>query len=215
MSQILQLIWGVESQGENISTDICIRLVGGGLAGITAASVTYPLDLVRTRLAAQVNIIIQSLIIFSPELFGIFLWLKSQWIWFILFTLNMLTEASQWGMGCKWEVPGSRPPTYTKKKKTKTHWICLILLQTNVMYYRGIWHALCTISKEEGASGLYKGLGATLLVHYMVFNPFLPDYLFHSVVWLLNLLMMQGVGPNLAISFSAYDTARTLWQSHR
>ena len=36
--------------------DIFIRLVGGGLAGITAASVTYPLDLVRTRLAAQVRI---------------------------------------------------------------------------------------------------------------------------------------------------------------
>lgn len=54
MSQILQTTFGVEGQGENISTDICIRLVGGGLAGITAASVTYPLDLVRTRLAAQV-----------------------------------------------------------------------------------------------------------------------------------------------------------------
>ncbi|MCE3217225.1 hypothetical protein HAX54_011111 [Datura stramonium] len=50
---VLQLILGVESQGENITADLCIRLVGGGLAGITAASVTYPLDLVRTRLAAQ------------------------------------------------------------------------------------------------------------------------------------------------------------------
>ncbi|KAK6135889.1 hypothetical protein DH2020_030376 [Rehmannia glutinosa] len=102
---------GVESQGENISADLCIRLVGGGLAGLTAASVTYPLDLVRTRLAAQ----------------------------------------------------------------------------TNVIYYRGIWHALHTISREEGALGLYKGLGATLL----------------------------GVGPNLAISFSVYDTARSYWHFHR
>ncbi|XP_027163361.1 mitochondrial substrate carrier family protein B-like isoform X2 [Coffea eugenioides] len=108
---LLQLIWGVESPGENVRKDLCIRLIAGGLAGITAASVTYPLDLVRTRLAAQ----------------------------------------------------------------------------TNVAYYRGIWHALCTISREEGAFGLYKGLGATLL----------------------------GVGPNLAISFSVYDTARTLWHFHR
>ncbi|KAL0303781.1 UNVERIFIED_CONTAM: Mitochondrial substrate carrier family protein B [Sesamum radiatum] len=102
---------GVESQGENVSADICIRLVGGGLAGVTAASVTYPLDLVRTRLATQ----------------------------------------------------------------------------RNVIYYRGIWHALYTISKEEGVFGLYKGLGATLL----------------------------GVGPNLAISFSVYETARSYWHFHR
>ncbi|XP_016485110.1 uncharacterized protein LOC107805565 [Nicotiana tabacum] len=108
---VLQLILGVESQGENITADLCIRLVGGGLSGITAASVTYPLDLVRTRLAAQ----------------------------------------------------------------------------RNVLYYRGIWHALQTISREEGIAGLYKGMGATLL----------------------------GVGPNLAISFSVYDTVRSYWQSRR
>ncbi|GFP81738.1 mitochondrial substrate carrier family protein b [Phtheirospermum japonicum] len=107
---------GVGSQGDNISADLCIRLVGGGLAGLTAASVTYPLDLVRTRLTAQ----------------------------------------------------------------------------TNVIYYRGIWHALHTISKEEGVFGLYKGLGATLLR-----------------------ALMQGVGPNLAISFSVYDTARSYWYFHR
>ncbi|XP_020549048.1 mitochondrial substrate carrier family protein B-like isoform X4 [Sesamum indicum] len=108
---LLHDIVGVESQGENVSADICIRLVGGGLAGVTAASVTYPLDLVRTRLATQ----------------------------------------------------------------------------RNVIYYRGIWHALYTISKEEGVFGLYKGLGATLL----------------------------GVGPNLAISFSVYETARSYWHFHR
>ncbi|KAL3838480.1 hypothetical protein ACJIZ3_023071 [Penstemon smallii] len=108
---MLQEFLGVEGQGHNLSADLCIRLIGGGLAGITAASVTYPLDLVRTRLAAQ----------------------------------------------------------------------------TNVIYYRGMWHALHTISKEEGLFGLYKGLGATLL----------------------------GVGPNLAISFSVYDTTRSYWHLHR
>ncbi|KAF8397389.1 hypothetical protein HHK36_016302 [Tetracentron sinense] len=50
---LLQSIPGLESHGENLSADLCVRLVGGGLAGITAASITYPLDLVRTRLAAQ------------------------------------------------------------------------------------------------------------------------------------------------------------------
>ena len=38
-----------------MSSDVCVHFVGGGLAGITAASATYPLDLVRTRLAAQVK----------------------------------------------------------------------------------------------------------------------------------------------------------------
>ncbi|XP_010262654.1 PREDICTED: mitochondrial substrate carrier family protein B-like [Nelumbo nucifera] len=108
---LLQSIPGLESHRENITADLCVRLVGGGLAGITAASITYPLDLVRTRLAAQ----------------------------------------------------------------------------TNVVYYRGMWHTLSTISRDEGVVGLYKGLGATLL----------------------------GVGPSIAISFSVYETLRSLWQSQR
>jgi len=45
--------------GENVrgnsSSNLLVHFVGGGLAGITAASATYPLDLVRTRLAAQVT----------------------------------------------------------------------------------------------------------------------------------------------------------------
>ncbi|XP_057979087.1 uncharacterized protein LOC131165375 isoform X2 [Malania oleifera] len=110
-SNLVRLIPGLDGHRENLSTDVCVRLLGGGLAGVTAASATYPLDLVRTRLAAQ----------------------------------------------------------------------------TNVIYYRGIWHALHTICKEEGALGLYKGLGATLL----------------------------GVGPNIAISFSCYDTLRSSWLASR
>ncbi|KAK4385384.1 Calcium-binding mitochondrial carrier protein SCaMC-1 [Sesamum angolense] len=113
---------GVESQGENVSTDICIRLVGGGLAGVTAASVTYPLDLVRTRLATQ-----------------------------------YLSNAEEVDL------------------------VDLFLLDTRDMA------CFVYISKEEGVFGLYKGLGATLL----------------------------GVGPNLAISFSVYETARSYWHFHR
>ncbi|KAF5181715.1 mitochondrial substrate carrier family protein B-like, partial [Thalictrum thalictroides] len=58
---------------------------------------------------------------------------------------------------------------------------------TNVIYYRGIAHALRTICRDEGFLGLYKGLGASLL----------------------------GVGPNIAISFSVYETLRTSWQLRR
>ncbi|MCL7052095.1 hypothetical protein MKW94_024343, partial [Papaver nudicaule] len=49
----LQSIPGLERHRESVTSDLFVRLVGGGLAGVTAASITYPLDLVRTRLAAQ------------------------------------------------------------------------------------------------------------------------------------------------------------------
>ncbi|KAM5560248.1 hypothetical protein ABKV19_021429 [Rosa sericea] len=39
----------------NATANMCVHFLGGGMAGITAASATYPLDLVRTRLAAQTN----------------------------------------------------------------------------------------------------------------------------------------------------------------
>uniref|UniRef100_A0A2P2LDJ7 Mitochondrial substrate carrier family protein B-like n=2 Tax=Rhizophora mucronata TaxID=61149 RepID=A0A2P2LDJ7_RHIMU len=109
--ELLHMLLGLESRKANMGGDLFVHFIGGGLAGITAASATYPLDLVRTRLAAQ----------------------------------------------------------------------------TNVMYYRGIGHALQTITRDEGVLGLYKGLGATLL----------------------------GVGPNIAISFSVYETLRSFWQSNR
>lgn len=107
----LHLVPGLSGNDQYGSADVFVRLLGGGLAGMTAASITYPLDLVRTRLAAQ----------------------------------------------------------------------------TNHLYYQGIWHALKAICKDEGVRGLYKGLGATLL----------------------------GVGPNIAISFSVYETLRYNWQARR
>ncbi|KAF4395657.1 uncharacterized protein LOC133030564 isoform X1 [Cannabis sativa] len=109
--KLLQMVPGLKNHRESMSTNLCVHFVGGGMAGITAATATYPLDLVRTRLAAQ----------------------------------------------------------------------------TNMIYYRGIGHALRTITSEEGILGLYKGLGATLL----------------------------GVGPNIALSFSVYESLRSYWQLHR
>ncbi|GKV10062.1 hypothetical protein SLEP1_g21481 [Rubroshorea leprosula] len=51
----LQPFLGRENQLGRGSPDVFVHFVGGGLAGITSASVTYPLDLVRTRLAAQTS----------------------------------------------------------------------------------------------------------------------------------------------------------------
>ncbi|KAL6534317.1 hypothetical protein OROHE_013242 [Orobanche hederae] len=54
---ILRSIPGLDGQGRSPHADVFVHFVGGGLAGVTAASATYPLDLVRTRLAAQRNAI--------------------------------------------------------------------------------------------------------------------------------------------------------------
>lgn len=108
---LLKSIPGLDGRDGKVGADVFVHFTGGGLAGITAASATYPLDLVRTRLAAQ----------------------------------------------------------------------------RNTMYYRGIWHSFSTICRDEGFFGLYKGLGATLL----------------------------GVGPSIAISFSVYETLRSIWHSKR
>lgn len=53
MLQVLYSVMGENHKG-NASSDPLVHFSGGGLAGITAASAAYPLDLVRTRLAAQV-----------------------------------------------------------------------------------------------------------------------------------------------------------------
>jgi solute carrier family 25 phosphate transporter 23/24/25/41 len=47
----------VQSFIGNTSGNPIVHFVSGGLAGITAATATYPLDLVRTRLAAQVIVL--------------------------------------------------------------------------------------------------------------------------------------------------------------
>jgi hypothetical protein len=52
--QILRNSLGIQD-GQSPILSMGARLVAGGGAGVTAASLTYPLDLVRTRLAAQVS----------------------------------------------------------------------------------------------------------------------------------------------------------------
>ena len=38
------------------------------------------------------------------------------------------------------------------------------------MYYQGVGHAFRTICREEGFLGLYKGLGATMLVRFVLLS---------------------------------------------
>ena len=88
------------------------------------------------------------------------------------------------------------------------------------MYYRGISHAFTTICRDEGFLGLYKGLGATLLVcSWCIFNSFYLLYVDDPAMsynWHNYLsCVVQGVGPNIAISFSVYESLRSFWQSRR
>lgn len=55
--RILRSIPGLDGHEGNVHSDIFVHFLAGGSAGITAASATYPLDLIRTRLAAQRNAI--------------------------------------------------------------------------------------------------------------------------------------------------------------
>lgn len=56
--QSLLCMAGMEKKPESLGVGMSTRLIAGGAAGVTAASLTYPLDLVRTRLAAQASIIV-------------------------------------------------------------------------------------------------------------------------------------------------------------
>lgn len=75
---MLQMLPGLEKNG-GFGADVGVRLIGGGLSGITAASMTYPLDLVRTRLAAQVSYCYQSWIKFGKNHSKMFV-CKINWI---------------------------------------------------------------------------------------------------------------------------------------
>lgn len=86
-------------------------------------------------------------------------------------------------------------------------------LQKTTRYYNGIFHAVSTICIDEGVKGLYKGLGATLLVGHEPFNYITFDLF--NVGSPLILLELQGVGPSIAISFSVYESLRSHWQMER
>lgn len=49
------LVGGEDLANESVPLGMGVKLLAGGASGVTAASATYPLDLVRTRLAAQVK----------------------------------------------------------------------------------------------------------------------------------------------------------------
>lgn len=70
--QLLHIYLGENHRG-NTSADLFVHFVGGGLSGITSATATYPLDLVRTRLAAQVITNYRYLKIFGAQLHALYI----------------------------------------------------------------------------------------------------------------------------------------------
>lgn len=122
---LLQLFYSnpvVQRYKGNASLDVLVHFVSGGLAGMTAASATYPLDLVRTRLSAQVCMC-------------------------LCYVLLLPKQCSLSSIGL--------------------NTLYFDLFQRSSIYYQGVGHAFRTICREEGFWGLYKGLGATLLVRFI------------------------------------------------
>jgi len=58
-----------------------------------------------------------------------------------------------------------------------------------------------------------------LELHYwygvMINLTLLEDYIILRLISYISLVLMQTVGPNIAISFSVYESLRSFWQSNR
>ncbi|CAI0427352.1 unnamed protein product [Linum tenue] len=176
----LQSLFGLERQGGNSTADVAARFLGGGLAGITAASATYPLDLVRTRLAAQGV---------GPNLaigFCVYESLKSFWesqrpncVWSNVRPNDSKTMVS---LGC-----GSLSGIAAS---TATFPIDLVRRRMQLegaggqarVYTGGLVGAFGQIIKNEGLRGFYRGI--------------LPEY--YKVV------------PGVGIVFMTYETLKTV-----
>lgn len=141
--------------GENVSgnsgANLLVHFVGGGLSGITSASATYPLDLVRTRLAAQVTrnfwvenhqreILLKPLVECMSDLavfyivFIVYLsWIPFIMIFCLLFTLYTETYIL---FLCR-EVPcttGASHMLSVPSVETKVFWVCIRDLEQHCWY---------------------------------------------------------------------------------
>ncbi|KAK8447645.1 hypothetical protein SEVIR_8G114851v4 [Setaria viridis] len=124
---LLQMLPGLEKNG-GFSADVGVRLLGGGLSGVTAASMTYPLDLVRTRLAAQTNIAYYRGI--SHALFAICRDEDFRGLYKVTFPLDLVRRRMQL------EGAGGRAR----------------------VYHTGLFGTFGHIVRTEGFRGLYRGI---------------------------------------------------------
>ncbi|XP_024545072.1 calcium-binding mitochondrial carrier protein SCaMC-2-B-like [Selaginella moellendorffii] len=118
-----------QSGDDNSGARLFARFVAGGGAGITAAATTYPLDLVRTRLAAQTT---------SKQHTGIYLY-KGLWP-------TLLARVVQDGdeLDLRWS---SRKCCLNRMQ-----------LEGDRRWTPGIVSALRHIVRTQGYAGLYRGI---------------------------------------------------------
>lgn len=157
------MVTGMENHRESISSNVFVHFVAGGLAGITAASATYPLDLVRTRLAAQVcSFFIAEALLHALAVYWLFEWMadKSNLLY------RYLANAAHY----------------------QHRWRYLGALQ-------GTWNNACGIFPQQNND-------EQMIINVISFLRF-------------RFGLIQGVGPSIAISFSAYESLRSYWMSNR
>lgn len=144
--------------GENVrgnsSAHPLVHFLGGGLAGITSASATYPLDLVRTRLAAQVTWYFCELrenhqryfsnLFFFHGMSGldiIYIWLieLNPICQYFLFTLTLFIETYILFL-CR-EVPCTTEASHmlsVPSVETKVSWVCTRGLEQHCWYIHNV-----------------------------------------------------------------------------
>lgn len=144
MLQLFHSLMGENYRGSS-SANLFVHFMGGGLAGVTSASATYPLDLVRTRLAAQVisNFCSWKLLgtLFMPSVvcmneFALFYVVVVVWLNQIHSSFNVEDWDSYFMFLCR-EVPFTTEASHmlsVPSVEMKVSWVCTRDLEQHCWY---------------------------------------------------------------------------------
>ena len=149
----------IPSQGAWAAGDVARRLVAGGVAGMSACALVSAVPALRPRLRRPA---------LAATFPGCCLPLPSPH----RFAGSLLSRHAR--------LPPAAPRSRCPLRRLQAYPLDLVrtrlAAQTTRSYYMGIGHALRTIVADEGARGLYRGLGPTLLQVRPSRRPALPRH---------------------------------------